>query len=103
MLTIRHFTDDDKRDKWAHLVAPVTAEGFNVDDQREGKGPTPVSVQPYVKSQPLADRLDPLSRPCPRLCPISRQITPILPPTPNERPTLAIRHPIRLFQPRSKR
>jgi hypothetical protein len=42
-LTPRHYTDADKANKWAHIVAPVSAEGFNVVDAREGDGPTPVS------------------------------------------------------------
>ncbi|KAG6826036.1 hypothetical protein H0H93_016878 [Arthromyces matolae] len=36
----RHFTDEDKRNKWAKIVAPVEAEG--VSDTREGSGPAPV-------------------------------------------------------------
>ncbi|KAJ7661123.1 RmlC-like cupin domain-containing protein [Mycena rosella] len=37
----RHFTDDEKRDIWARVVAPVDAEGV-LRDTREGKGPAPV-------------------------------------------------------------
>ncbi|KAJ6566747.1 RmlC-like cupin domain-containing protein [Mycena capillaripes] len=37
----RHFADDEKRDVWARVVAPVGAEGVSVET-REGKGPTPV-------------------------------------------------------------
>ncbi|KAI0272426.1 pirin domain-containing protein [Gloeopeniophorella convolvens] len=36
----RHFTDDEKRDKWALLVAPVGSDGALTD--REGDGPAPV-------------------------------------------------------------
>lgn len=36
----RHFSDEDKKDKWAHIVAPVSAEG--VIDERDAKGPTPI-------------------------------------------------------------
>lgn len=36
----RHFTDEDKTDKWAKVVAPVWADG--VKDTREGEGPAPV-------------------------------------------------------------
>jgi len=36
----RHFTDEEKMDKWAHIVAPVKAEG--VLASREGTGPAPV-------------------------------------------------------------
>ncbi|KAL1404972.1 hypothetical protein Q8F55_008585 [Vanrija albida] len=36
----RHFTDEDKTDKWAHIVAPATAEG--VIDERDATGPTPI-------------------------------------------------------------
>ncbi|KAI0341148.1 pirin domain-containing protein [Trametopsis cervina] len=36
----RHFTDEDKTDKWAHIVAPVGTEG--VVEKREANGPAPV-------------------------------------------------------------
>ena len=36
----RHFTDEEKKDRWAHIVAPVGAE--NVVEEREAKGPAPV-------------------------------------------------------------
>lgn len=36
----RHFTDVEKRDRWAHIVAPVGAE--SVMDEREAVGPAPV-------------------------------------------------------------
>jgi len=36
----RHFTDEDKTDKWARIVAPVGADG--VLTTREGGGPAPV-------------------------------------------------------------
>jgi len=36
----RHFTDEEKKDKWVRVVAPVGAEG--VLAEREGSGPTPV-------------------------------------------------------------
>ena len=36
----RHFSDAEKKDRWAHIVAPVGAEG--VVDQREAGGPAPV-------------------------------------------------------------
>ncbi|KAJ7478098.1 pirin domain-containing protein [Mycena latifolia] len=36
----RHFTDAEKRDVWARVVAPVDAAG--VRDSREGEGPAPV-------------------------------------------------------------
>jgi quercetin 2,3-dioxygenase len=36
----RHFTDDEKKDQWVKVVAPVGAEG--VIDQREASGPAPV-------------------------------------------------------------
>ncbi|KAG6811077.1 hypothetical protein H0H92_009105 [Tricholoma furcatifolium] len=36
----RHFTDEEKKNKWARIVAPVEAEG--VLDTREGTGPAPV-------------------------------------------------------------
>jgi hypothetical protein len=36
----RHFTDEEKKDKWVRIVAPVGAEGISLT--REGTGPTPV-------------------------------------------------------------
>jgi len=36
----RHFTDEEKADKWARVVAPVRAQG--VLNEREGAGPAPV-------------------------------------------------------------
>jgi len=38
----RHFSDEDKRDKWAHIVAPVVKDSPEVIDKREGAGPAPV-------------------------------------------------------------
>lgn len=35
-----HFTDDEKKDKWVRVVAPVGATGVSSD--REGSGPAPV-------------------------------------------------------------
>jgi len=36
----RHFTDEQKKDQWLAIVAPVGAEG--VTNEREGTGPAPV-------------------------------------------------------------
>ncbi|KAH9004588.1 pirin domain-containing protein [Lactarius hatsudake] len=36
----RHFTEDEKQDKWALLVAPVGSDGVTLE--REGEGPAPV-------------------------------------------------------------
>lgn len=36
----RHFSDEEKTDKWAHIVAPVGFPG--VQDARDGQGPTPI-------------------------------------------------------------
>jgi hypothetical protein len=36
----RNFTDEEKKDKWVRVVAPIDAEG--VSSAREGTGPTPV-------------------------------------------------------------
>ncbi|EIW58322.1 pirin domain-containing protein [Trametes versicolor FP-101664 SS1] len=36
----RHFTDEEKKDQWAHIVAPVNAPG--VLEKREASGPAPV-------------------------------------------------------------
>lgn len=37
----RHFSDADKTDKWAHVVAPIKFPG--VSDTREGSGPVPIA------------------------------------------------------------
>ena len=39
-LSDRHFSDEEKKDRWAHIVAPVTAPG--VTEAREAAGPAPV-------------------------------------------------------------
>jgi len=36
----RHFSDEEKKDKWARVVAPLGAQ--DVQTEREGRGPTPV-------------------------------------------------------------
>ncbi len=36
----RHFTDEEKRDRWAHIVAPTGTVG--VVEKREAAGPAPV-------------------------------------------------------------
>lgn len=36
----RHFSDEEKKDKWVRIVAPIDTEG--VSAEREGEGPTPV-------------------------------------------------------------
>ncbi|KAH8104541.1 pirin domain-containing protein [Cristinia sonorae] len=36
----RHFTDEEKRDKWVRIVAPVGSDG--VEDKRDSSGPAPV-------------------------------------------------------------
>ncbi len=36
----RHFSDEEKKDKWARVVAPVGAQDVKTD--REGQGPAPV-------------------------------------------------------------
>ncbi|KAI8985615.1 RmlC-like cupin [Trametes punicea] len=36
----RHFSDEEKKDKWAHIVAPIGASG--VVEKREASGPAPV-------------------------------------------------------------
>lgn len=39
----RHFTDAQKQDKWAHIVAPIAQEKeFGVVPKREAEGPTPI-------------------------------------------------------------
>ena len=36
----RHFPDEEKKDRWAHVVAPIGASG--VVEKREASGPAPV-------------------------------------------------------------
>ena len=36
----RHFSDEEKENRWAHVVAPIGAE--NVLEEREASGPAPV-------------------------------------------------------------
>ncbi|KAF9649173.1 pirin domain-containing protein [Thelephora ganbajun] len=38
----RHFSDDDKKDKWAHVVAPAVKDSQDTFDKREATGPAPV-------------------------------------------------------------
>lgn len=38
----RHFSDDEKRDKWAHIVAPAVKDSQAIVDKREASGPAPV-------------------------------------------------------------
>lgn len=38
----RHFSDDEKRDKWAHVVAPAVKDSKEIVDKREATGPAPV-------------------------------------------------------------
>ena len=56
----RHFTDEEKTDKWARIVAPVGAEG--VLTVREGQGPTPVQ-SPLTLFATLLGQNKSLSRP----------------------------------------
>lgn len=36
----RHFSDEEKKDRWARVVAPIRSQGVNTE--REGRGPAPV-------------------------------------------------------------
>jgi len=38
----RHFSDEEKQDKWAHIVAPAIKDNQEVVDKREATGPAPV-------------------------------------------------------------
>lgn len=38
----RHFADEEKKDKLAKIVAPVSSEDSGVVDEREGGGPVPI-------------------------------------------------------------
>lgn len=38
----RHFPDGEKRDKWAHIVAPAVKDSQEIVDKREAAGPAPV-------------------------------------------------------------
>ncbi|KAJ7173399.1 RmlC-like cupin domain-containing protein [Mycena filopes] len=50
----RHFTDAEKRDVWARVVAPVGAEGVQKDN-REGTGPAPVQSPLTLYATLLSD------------------------------------------------
>ncbi|KAJ7173424.1 RmlC-like cupin domain-containing protein [Mycena filopes] len=50
----RHFTDAEKRDVWARIVAPVDAEGV-LGDGREGSGPAPVQSPLTLYATLLSD------------------------------------------------
>ncbi|KAJ7080744.1 RmlC-like cupin domain-containing protein, partial [Mycena belliarum] len=50
----RHFTDAEKRDVWARIVAPVDAEGV-LRDSREGDGPAPVQSPLTLYATLLSD------------------------------------------------
>ncbi|KAJ7780084.1 RmlC-like cupin domain-containing protein [Mycena maculata] len=50
----RHFTDAQKRDVWARIVAPVDAEGV-LKDSREGEGPAPVQSPLTLYATLLSD------------------------------------------------
>ncbi|KIM38303.1 hypothetical protein M413DRAFT_447810 [Hebeloma cylindrosporum] len=56
----RHFTDEEKTDKWARVVAPVGAPGVSGD--REGAGPAPVQ-SPLTLYATLLGQGKTLSRP----------------------------------------
>ncbi|CAK5283593.1 unnamed protein product [Mycena citricolor] len=51
----RHFSDADKRDQWARIVAPVDAEGV-LKDSREGAGPAPVQSALTLYATLLSDQ-----------------------------------------------
>jgi redox-sensitive bicupin YhaK (pirin superfamily) len=38
----REFSDEEKKDKWAHIVAPAKSTEFGVIDKRDASGPTPI-------------------------------------------------------------
>ena len=56
----RHFSDEEKTDKWARIVAPVGADG--VVAVREGEGPAPVQ-SPLTLYATLLGQNKSLSRP----------------------------------------
>ena len=56
----RHFTDEEKADKWVRVVAPVGAPGVLAD--REGAGPAPVQ-SPLTLYATLLGQGKTLSRP----------------------------------------
>ncbi|EIW67146.1 hypothetical protein TREMEDRAFT_34070 [Tremella mesenterica DSM 1558] len=55
----RHFTDADKKDKFAHIVAPVGYE--TVKDVREADGPTPVHAPLHFFTSLLSPKADPVT------------------------------------------
>ena len=46
----RHFTDEEKADKWAKVIAPVWTDG--VKDMREGERPAPVQSASTLRVDP---------------------------------------------------
>ncbi|EIN03910.1 RmlC-like cupin [Punctularia strigosozonata HHB-11173 SS5] len=51
----RHFSDAEKADRWATVVAPVEARDVGVlKDEREGKGPAPVQSPLYLHATLLS-------------------------------------------------
>jgi len=38
----RHFSDEDKENKWAHIVAPAVKDSNEIIDKREAAGPAPI-------------------------------------------------------------
>lgn len=50
----RHFTDEEKRDKFVLTVAPVGSEG--VKETRDGEGPAPVQAQLHLYATILSPR-----------------------------------------------
>lgn len=38
----RHFSDEDKKDRWAHIVAPAVKDSLEIVDKREDTGPAPI-------------------------------------------------------------
>ncbi|KAI0686944.1 pirin domain-containing protein [Cytidiella melzeri] len=73
----RHFTDEEKKDRWAQIVAPVGTEG--VVEKREASGPAPVH--------------SPLSLHASLISP-STTLTHTLPPATNSLPSKAYIHVI---------
>ena len=73
--TIRHFTDEEKQDKWARIVAPVGSEG--VVEKREATGPAPVHSSLTLHASLISP---------------STTLTHILPPASNSLPSKAYVH-----------
>lgn len=50
--TTRHFTDEEKKDRWVHIVSPAGTPG--VSNEREAQGPAPVHSALHLRATILS-------------------------------------------------